>query len=158
MQDKSVIFKTIEQYFCWYPVIKKEFMLTLDERRYDYKTGGTDGKALINDRTANQAIKEIEPPFVPKIYITVNNEKGGIYVKRVVNPFKWMQLFEWARKQAAKNKIQTAVFEGRYVRQELHTATASKNGISRQAYFDARAEILHMALAGACQLGLIKVM
>ena len=158
MQDKSVILKTIEQYFLWYPEIKKEFALVLDERKHDYKTGVSDVNALINDRTANQAIKEIEPPFIAKIYITINDDKGRIYVKKISNPFKWLRVFEWTRKQAAKNKIKNIVFEGRYVRQELHTATTSKNGISRQAYFNAREEILYTALAGACQLGLVKVM
>lgn len=158
MQDKSVILKTIEQYFYWYPGIKKEFALVLDERKFDYKTGGSDGNALINDRTANRAIKEIEPPFIPKIYITINDEKGGIRVKKIINPFKWIQLFEWTRRYAAKDEIQQAVFNGRYVKQELHTITTSQNGFSRQVYFNARMEILHVALAAACQLGLVKIM
>lgn len=158
MQDKSSVFKVIENHLLWYTQIKKEFNAILDEHKYDYKTGGTDGKALINDRTANQAIKEIEPPYVSKIYININDDKGSIYVKKIKNPFKWLQLFEWVQNVSSSNKNKAAVFNGRYVRQELHTITTSKNGISRQAYFNAREEILYMALAAACQLGLVKVM
>ena len=158
MQDKSIIFKTMETNFKLYPSIKREFIIILNERKYDYKTGGKHGKALIKDETANKAIKELEPPYIARLYVDCNDDKGGIHTRRINNPFKWLQLFEWVRDYSCKDKIKKAVFEGRYIRKEAHTTTILSNGFSEKTYFNARNDILHTALAAACQLGLVKVM
>lgn len=156
--DKSIIFKKIESNFKMYSQIKKEYECVLNERRFDYKTGGSNGKALINDKTANEAIREIEPPYIPKVYINVFDNKGHIYVIKIKDPLKWIKLYEWVKENTLKNKIQNIVFTGRYIKGENHTVTTVENNISTQLYFDARSEILHTALAGACQMGIIKVM
>lgn len=156
--DKSVIFKKIESNFKIYAQIKKEYECVLNERRFDYKTGGSNGNALISDKTANEAIREIEPPYIPKVYINVFDNKGHIYVRKIKDPLKWIKLYEWVKENTLKNKIQNIVFTGRYIKGENHTVTTVENNISTQLYFDARSEILHTALAGACQMGIIKVM
>ncbi len=156
--DRSIVFKKIENSFKMYHQIKKEYECVLNERKFDYKTGGSNGNALISDKTANEAIREIEPPYIPKIYIDIYNDKGNVFVRKIKDPLKWMQLYEWAKENASKNKIQNIVFLGRYIKGESHTVTTIKNNISTQLYFDARSEILHTALAGACQLGIIKIM
>lgn len=156
--DKSIIFKKIESNFKMYSQIKKEYECVLNEHIFDYKTGGSNGKALINDKTANEAIREIEPPYISKIYIDVYDNKGNVFIKKIKDPLKWVQLYEWVKENTLKNKIQSIVFNGRYIKGENHTVTTVENNISTQLYFDARSEILHTALAGACQMGIIKVM
>ena len=155
---KSKIIKRIEKNFKLYPSIKKHYELAIfDYRVGNNKTGGSDGNALINDPTANRAIKMAEPPAIPAILIPTKNDSIKQELK-IRQPLKWINLFEFVQRYAQHDSISQKIFHARYVKDELFTKTIVYLNISQSKYYYVKDELMMVALAAACESKLVKIM
>lgn len=112
---------------------------------------------IINNPTANEAVRVVDI-HISCVYVAIKNKHGKTYPYEVKKPAKWLKLFDWVQNQANQNYITKVVFDGRYIKNELHIKTTVNNNMATTTYFNARANIMCAALAAACQIGLIKIM
>lgn len=153
-----MIVERIETNFKLYSQIKKHYDLAVfDYRSGNNKTGGSNGNALISDPTSNKALKMIEPPYIPAIFIRLKNDTIEQSLK-IKQPLKWIQLYKFVKGYSEKDDISKKIFHARYIKKEPHDKTTIKLDISSRKYYDIRNNLMGVALAGACELKLVKIM
>lgn len=159
--DKSFTVKIIEANFRNIQLIRQAYNNALQDYKFDYKSGGSGGNALISDPTANGGVHLADPPYIPAVTIAVDeNSKGRQHgkLRTIKKPYKWLELYSFTKKYASLNSLRLLVFTSRYIKGELHTKFTVEHGISTTAYYNVRDDLMSTALAAACQLGIVKVM
>ena len=158
--DKSLTVKIIENNFKDIELIKAAYNNALQDFRFDHRSGGSGGNALISDPTANSGVHLADPPYVPAVTIAVDITVKGCNhgkLRTIKKPRKWLELYEFTVKYAQQNELRLLVFNSRYIKNELHTKFTAQHNISTTAYYNVRDDILSTALAAACQLGIVRV-
>lgn len=159
--DKSLTIKIIEGNFRNIKMINKAYNEALQDYKFDHRSGGCGGNALISDPTASCGVHMAEPPYVPAVTIIAEeSSKTRKYSKlrTIYKPRKWLELYGFVQKYAGQNDLRLLVFNSRYIKGELHTKFTAEHNISTTAYYNVRDDIMSTALAAACQLGIVKVL